>query len=106
MRYLCLLVAPFWLLTCSTKPRAIALNWYLRLEATEECPEYGLYAGPNLVLCSIDRVVSNGDSLLLSSNGSCYFLRMEDFKDGMDLPVMPCTDTVDLIRTAPWYWPK
>ncbi|MEL7161182.1 MAG: hypothetical protein AAFN92_10525 [Bacteroidota bacterium] len=92
-------------LTACGKPRTVALNWYMRLEVTEECPEYGLYAGSNQLLCPVDRVVSNGDSIFVSSQGNCYYFKLDDYRDGMELPTVTCADSAKLIQTAPWFWP-
>lgn len=104
MRILALLPLLLLLLQCAKSN--VTLNWYMRLESTEACEDFGLYAGSNLLLCPIDRAVSNGDSLLVASEGECYFIKMSEYKDGQELTKLACQDTVDFIKVAPWYWPK
>ncbi|MEO0732072.1 MAG: hypothetical protein AAFZ52_04515 [Bacteroidota bacterium] len=101
-----LLLLSFGLLVTCSQPRTIALNWYLRLEATDTCPDYGLYAGNAQVLCPVDRVVSNGDSIFITSQGNCYYFKLDDYRDGIDLPTVACADSAKLIQTAPWFWPR
>ncbi|MEM9261660.1 MAG: hypothetical protein AAGA62_18615 [Bacteroidota bacterium] len=104
MKAIILLFLALFLCYCA-KPN-VTLNWYMRLESTEECEDFGLYAGSNLLLCPVDRAVSNGDSLLVASQGECYFVKMSEYKDGQELIKLACQDTVDFIKIAPWYWPK
>lgn len=103
MRYL----LPFYLLLfllSSCGHRLDAINWYLRIEHTEACQDYGLYGGDFQVLCPVDDAVWNGDTLIVKSAEVCYFIKANDYKDNQPLDKINCSDFHNFIQIGPSYW--
>lgn len=102
MKYLVAVFITVLAVACA--PRLDAINWYLRLESTEECDGYGLYGGEYKILCDVEDAIWNGDSLVVKSAGVCYFIHAAEYKDGQPLREIDCADFQDFMTIAKTYW--
>ncbi|MEM6771038.1 MAG: hypothetical protein AAF597_10675 [Bacteroidota bacterium] len=103
MRYLLLLLS-LTLLACGH--RMDAINWYLRIEHTEDCGDYGLYGGAYNILCPVQDAIWNGDTLVVKSAEVCYYINATDYKDNQPLEEIPCQAFREFIGIAPSYWAR
>ena len=92
------------MMATSCGPRMDAINWYLRIEHTEECGNYALYGGEFQLLCPVEDAAWDGDSVIVKSGGSCYFLRASTYKDGQPIDTFPCAEYDHFIRRGIRYW--
>lgn len=90
------------LLSCGH--RMDAVNWYLRIEHTEECDDFGLYGGEFSILCPINDAIWNGDSLVVKSGELCYFIDAENYKDHQPLETFDCERFEQVISIGQVYW--
>lgn len=85
-------------------PRLDAINWYLRIEHTEACGNFGLYGGELPILCPVDDAIWNGDSLVVRSGVLCYFIDATNYQDGQPLETFDCKNFPTFISRGPVFW--
>lgn len=103
MRYLLLLALLLFLISACGH-RLDAINWYLRIEHTEECGDYALYGGDYSVLCPVEDAIWNGDTLVVKSANICYYINATTYKDNQPLEEIPCISFRQFIKIGPSFW--
>jgi len=98
-------------LTCSSKQSAIALNWYARIDHAPGCGDRNaaLIAGKDTLLCPLHAARFNGDSLVVRSEGKCYFINLQNitnYRGADQFMKIDCEDFEEYITVQADGWPR
>jgi len=93
---------------CSGKKQSYTINWFLRLEYSAAKDNYHLMAGQKNILPAIDEAIWNGDSLILKTGETCYFVEMErstDYYSPEDMQTIDCEKFSQYVKVGGHSWP-
>lgn len=95
---------------CASEQSAIALNWYARIDYAPGCgaEEAALIAGKDTLLCPLEQAFFNGDSLVVRSEGRCFFIDLENitaYRSAADFQSIDCAAFEGFITVQADGWP-
>jgi|GEM_PF-2093853 len=98
------------LCACSGQQSSVALNWYTRIDHAPGCGDrnVALIAGKDTLLCPLDEALFNGDSLVVRSQGQCYFFSLRvinDYKSLANFEKIDCGGFKNFITHHVGGWP-
>lgn len=98
-------------LTCASEQSAIALNWYARIDHAPGCGEHNaaLIAGKDTLLCPLNEALFNGDSLVVRSDGKCYFFNLQNitsYRGADQFMTIDCASFEEYITVQADGWPR
>jgi hypothetical protein len=111
MKFIPLSILLFLTTACASEQSPIALNWYARIDHAPGCGERNaaLIAGKDTLLCPLDQARFNGDSLVVRSGGTCYFIelqRITDYRFSSQFKTIDCAAFDEYITVEAAGWPR
>ena len=95
------------LTTCQLKhEHSRAVNWLMSFRLDEGCEQlsYGLYAGPQLLVCDVEEAAWTVDSLWVVTTDTCYAFALQTYRGGAVPPPRACRELEAFIHGGGTRW--